>query len=276
MKNWILLSGITCLMGCSTSMRLTVPDKFQEQATMEHVKGARGNRMSFANFTTTKIKRGIHISYPGWGGRGFFLENLLWQQTGINKAETVEHEKTKFSYAINDGKHAISVFAREKQVTVKLEYERTNPTPGGFLNGFEILQHYEYIFSALLKEDTTQDSRNWELMMTNLYDRKAAHDKNPFTYISQEDSGLATNGVDTILIKPVSIKKAALDNGKSGQLPIKMLGGYELSIDGGVVAIIDLIDRDIWFYNELTASEKLNISAISTALLARKVHDTKW
>ncbi|MGN7824189.1 hypothetical protein HGH92_25400 [Chitinophaga varians] len=275
MKNAVLLFSGICLMGCGTSMKLAVPEKFKEQATMQHVTGARGNRMSFANFTTSKIKRGVHVSYPGWGPvHGFFWENLLLNQAGISKTETVENEKAKFRYAITDGHNTVEIFAHERQMTRKHEYETLDNR--SILSGFEVLQEHRYIFSALISVDTTQESKNWELVMTNLYDRKAQHDNNPFAFIKQEDEGMATNGMDTIHIKPLSIKKTELSNGKTGQLLFKMLSGYELSTKDGVIAIIDLIDRNVWFYNELSPAEKLNVSAITTALFARKVHDTKW
>jgi hypothetical protein len=54
------------------------------------------------------------------------------------------------------------------------------------------------------------------------------------------------------------------------------MSGYELSTSGGVIAIVDMIDRNVWFYNELDPAEKLNVAAIATAILARKVHDVKW
>ncbi|PSL47359.1 hypothetical protein CLV51_102205 [Chitinophaga niastensis] len=276
MKNTVLMIGVACLMSCCTSIKLAIPEKFKQQATMQHVSGARGNKMSFGNFTTSKIRRGIHLSYPpwGWGGRGFLLENILLNQIGIQKNETVTKEKTKFRYTLSDGKNNVEVYADEKEMTKKLEYEIINSN--SIFSNFEQLQQYKYIFSAIISADTTQGSKNWELLMTNIYDRKAENDKNPFTFIKQEDNGLATNGNDTIFIKPLSIKKTALSNGKTGQLPFKLLSGYELSTNDGVIAIIDMIDRNIWFYNELGAAEKLNIGAIATAIFARKVHDVKW
>ncbi len=273
MKNSVLIMAFACLTGC-TSIKLAIPDTFRQQATMLHVKGARGNKMSFGQFTTSRIKRGIHLSYPGWGGRGFFLENLLWNKVGIRKAETVTKEKARFRYALSDGNNNVEIYADEKEVTKKLEYEVINGKPP--FSGFEQLQQYKYVFSALISVDTTRESKNWELLMTNIYDRKAENDKNPFTYIKPEDNGLATNGVDTLFIKALSIKSTALDNGKTGKLPFKLLSGYEISTSGGVVAIVDMIDRNIWFYNELDATEKLNISAIGSAILARKVNDAKW
>ncbi|WP_145670479.1 hypothetical protein [Chitinophaga polysaccharea] len=274
MRNAVLMMGITCLVGCGTSMKLAIPDAFKQQATMQHVDGARGNKMSFANISTSKITRGVHVSYPGWGGRAFFLQNLILNKYGIQKNETVEKEKARFRYTITDGKNALEVYANEKQVTKKLEYQLIKET--GYFSSFEQLQHYQYVFSAIIGTGNVPGHKNWELMVTNIYDREAEHDPNPFTYAKQEDSGLATNGKDTIYINPLSIRKTELSNGKTGKLPFKLLSGYELSNSDGVVAIVDMIDRNIWFYNELEPAEKLNISAIGTALFARKVHDAKW
>jgi hypothetical protein len=277
MRNTVLIIGLAGLMSSCTSIKLAIPDKFKEQATMQHVKGARGNKMSFANFSTSKIKRGVHTLSPVWSwerGGGFLLENMLLNQIGIQKNEPTTQEKTKFRYTLSDGRNKVEVYAHEKEMIKKTEYELINRT--SILNGFEVLQAYKYIFSAIISTDTTQRSKTWELLMTNMYDRKAENDKNPFTFIKPDDNGLATNGIDTIFIKSLSIKKTALSNGKTGQLPFKLLSGYELSTSDGVIAIVDLIDRNIWFYNELGATEKLNISAIATAIFARKVHDVKW
>ncbi len=274
MKNIVMIMmGAMGLVGCGSSIKLTIPETFRQQATMQHVNGARGNRMSFSNFTTSKIKRGIHVVYPGWG-RGFILENLLWNQIGIQKSETVRKEKAKFRYAITDGKNMVEVYAHENEVTKKHEYEivnEKNPFPG-----LDILQQYKYVFSAFIRVDTAQESRHWELLMTNIYDREAENDKNPFTYIRKEDNGLATNGIDTIYIKALSIQKTESPDGKIRRLPVKLLSGYELSTPGGVIAIIDMINRNIWFYNELDPAEKLNVSAIATAIFARKVRNAQW
>lgn len=273
MKTTVLMMGATCLLGCSASIKMAVPDTFKEQATMEHVAGARGNKMSFANFNTSKIKRGVHVSYPGWG-RAFVLENLVLQQVGLGKAGTVEKEKTKFHYELTDGKSTVEVYAHEKAVTRKTEYRILDND--SYFGSFERLDQYNYIFSAMIYGGTKPTSKNWELLLTNVYDRKATGDDNPFAYVKPGDKGLATNGTDTIYIRPLNIRKTELDGGKTGVLPFKLLSGYELSTSGGVIAIIDLIDRNVWFYNELDAEEKLSVSAIATAILARRVHNEQW
>lgn len=272
LKNIAGIVGIACLTGCGPSIKLAIPEAFRQQATMQHVDGARGNKMSFANFTTSKIKRGAHISRPGWG-RDFFLENLLWNQIGIQKNETVKKDKTKFRYTISDGTRQVAVFGDEKEITRALEYEV--PGSKSIFNKLAFMQQYKYIFSAFISPDTTQDSQGWELLMTNIYDRKEG-DKSLFPTIKQGDNGLATNGTDTIFIKSLSLKQTEMDDGQTGQLPFKVLSGYELSTSEGVIAVVDLIDRNIWFYNELDAPEKLTIAAIATAIFARTIRDGKW
>ncbi len=275
MRNTVLIIICTvCWAGCTTSsIKLTIPETFKQQATMQHVEGARGNKMTFANFTTSRIKRGMHTSTEGWG-RDFFLENFLLNQIGIQKSETVTQEKARFRYTLTDGRNYAEVFADEKQFTTGMEFEAFNS--GSIFNKVGKLEQYTYIFSAIIRTDTIRDSRPWELVMTNFYDAKKGNDENSLTYFKQGAYGLATNGKDTIVIKPVIIKNTVLSNGKTVQMPFKILSGYELSIDGGVIAIVDMIDRNIWFYNELEPAEKLNVSAIATAIFARRVHDEKW
>jgi hypothetical protein len=91
-----------------------------------------------------------------------------------------------------------------------------------------------------------------------------------------DDDGLATNGTDTIFIKSISTRETESPKGRKGRSPIALLAGYELSGAEGVIAIIDLISHDVWFYNELEAADRLTIAAISTAIFARRVNDNKW
>jgi hypothetical protein len=274
MKNTVLFIGLACLMSCGASIKLSIPEAFKQQATMEHVNGARGNKMSFADFRTSRIRRGVHLIYPGGGGPSFFWENLALNRLGIQKDESTVKERAKFRYILSDGKNQVQVYASEKAVTVHLEYKMLHRE--GFLSSYEQLQQYNYLFSAIITTGTTHNSKSWELQMTNIYDRKAENDKNPFAHHKFGDNGLVTNGSDTIFIKPINTQTTVLSNGKEGRMPFKLLSGYELSTPDGVIAILDMIDRDIWFYNELDATEKLNISAIATAIFARKVHDEKW
>lgn len=89
MRNTLLMIFAAFLAGACTSIKLTIPETFKQQATMQHVEGARGNKMTFAGFSTSRIKRGMQTRDEGWG-RGFFLENLLLNQIGIQKDETIK------------------------------------------------------------------------------------------------------------------------------------------------------------------------------------------
>lgn len=274
MKNTVLMICAACSMGCTTaSLKLTIPETFKQQATMQHVDGARGNKMTFAHFSTSRIRRGMHTNDERWG-RGFFLENLLLNQAGIQKNETISNEKARFRYTLTDGKNNVEIYANEMQVTRKVEYESFNRV--SIFDKISEVQQYNYIFSAIISADTAQDSKNWELLMTNIYERRPGNGINPFTFIKPDYNGLATNGNDTIFIKALDIKKTELPNGKMGVLPFELLSGYELSTNDGVIAVVDMIDRNIWFYNELDDAEKLNIGGIATAIFARRVHDEKW
>jgi len=55
----------------------------------------------------------------------------------------------------------------------------------------------------------------------------------------------------------------------------KMLSGYELRWDDGVVAIIDILDNSIWLANNLEASDKLILSSISSAILLKRMQDVE-
>jgi hypothetical protein len=251
------------------SIKLAIPEAFRQQATMQHVSRASGNKMSSAAFTTSKVRRGEHVDL--YQGRHFFLENILWNQIGIQKDQRVIEEEKRFRYTLTDGKNVLQVDATEERFAKKLQYQILNTN--SIFNKINQLQQSSYVFSAFIYGDTAQGSKNWELMMTNMYDRQTDSSRGLLTAFGREDAGLTTNGKDTIFIKPLSIKQTELDNGKIAQLPIKILAGYELSTPDGVIAIIDLIDRNIWFYNELNDEEKLNISGIATAIFARTVYD---
>jgi len=268
----VLIIIAACLFGCKTTLKLAVPGVFKQQATMQHVKGARTNKMSFDNIKTTRIRRGLHVTYPGIG-RPHILQNLLLNRVGIDKSEAIKNEKAKFRYNITDGKNSVQVYADEKEFTKELTYQFT-PIKG--LASFNEVMQYKYIFSAMIGNGQQRDGNNWELLLSNIYDRKAENDRNPFTVIKQTDSGLATNGHDTIYIRPLNIQKTETVNGRNAYLPLKLLSGYELNTADGVIAIIDLINRNVWLYNEMEEDQRLIVSAITTAILARRVHDVKW
>lgn len=271
MKNSLIIAGIFLLASCSNKLKLAVPQAFKDQASELHVKGAYTNKMSLGSFSTSKIKRGIHATYPGWG-RGFFLENLVLSQAGIRKTELVTKEKASFRYSITNGNASADVYGKENELSRNIEYKLVSSK--SIFNSFEQVHEYRYIFSAIIKLDSSNN--NWELAMSNIYERDKDTSRSIFKVIRPEDNGFATNGTDSIFIKPISLRNTEGPDGKKGKLLVKMLGGYELSSADGVVAIIDLVDHNLWLYKELEQHEQLTLTAIATAILARKVNDTKW
>jgi hypothetical protein len=91
-----------------------------------------------------------------------------------------------------------------------------------------------------------------------------------------EEEGYATNGTDNITIRPLQIDKVTTKSGKDTKVfGGKILSGYELQWDGGVVAIIDLLDSNIWFANNLDAKDRIVLSAISSAILLKRMQDVE-
>jgi hypothetical protein len=259
---------------CKPVVKLSVPEVFAKQATAFHVQGSHKNKMTVGPYSTSRIKRGLHVSYPG-KERSFFFENIIYNKVGFDKQEYTVNEKAKFRFVLSDANNKIEIYAQEKKVTRTLEYSLVKNNPYG-MNGIDQLEHHSYVFSAIIKTDSLPNIPNWELQMSNLYDRETDTTHTLFPLIRPDDNGIATNGKDSIFIKSISLQHTQDKDGKERKLPFKMLSGYELSTSDGVVAIIDLFSSDVWLYNELEEKERLILTGITTALLARKVNDTKW
>lgn len=272
MKSLLILSCIVLCMSCGTSMKLAIPSKFADQAVMMEVRGARSKHVSFGNYKTSKIKRGWHTT-SSRNGRGFFFDNLLLQSVGISKNEVITKEKDKFRFSLSDGSAVAEVHAQELETDKSLDFKIGKGT--GLLESFSRLQQYQYLLTATIATDTS--SPPWQMIMSNAYDR--TRDSLPnrlFTIIEDKDQGLATNGTDTIVIRPLNIQKATMPNNKEGKLPMRMLSGFELRIDDGVVAIVDNIGKNIWFYKELDSPTRLVLASIATTILVKRVKDVKW
>ncbi|HEX2630643.1 MAG TPA: hypothetical protein VHM26_16615, partial [Chitinophagaceae bacterium] len=237
MKFLLIIFCIILVTSCKNTMKLAVPTKFAEQAEMLEVKGARSKHVSFGNYHTSKIKRGWHTSSSRYG-KGFFFENLLLNQAGIRKDEIISKEKDKFRFTLSDNNNnGVDVFAQEFQGEKTLNYKLGKGN--GIFDSYSRLQQYQYLLSATIIADTA--SAPWQMVMSNSYDRKADTVNSIFTMPDNEDHGIATNGTDTIVIKPLNLRKAVGPGDKEGKMPFKVLSGYELRMEDGVVAIVDNI-----------------------------------
>jgi hypothetical protein len=231
--------------------------------------------MAYAGFHTSRIRRGIHVKYPAWTWNwDVMAENLVLNKVGANIGVDVEKEKARFRYKLFEEEAQLEIVGREKSTrrSTSFGFEHF----AGPINVFERPDEYKYVFNSIIKTDTAAITGKWNLLLSNDWKRERGSVKSIFTILERNEYGIATNTVDSIFISPVSIQEAEGKNGQKGKLPFKMLGGYELSTADGVIAIIDLIGRNVWIYNELNKKERLIVAGITTALFARKVGGAQW
>jgi hypothetical protein len=272
MKIILTICCAALIVSCNNTMKLAVPSKFAEQAVMLEVKGARSKHVSFGNYRTSKIKRGW-FTRSSRNGKGFFFENLLLNQVGISKNEEISKEKDKFRFTLSDNNNnSADVFAQELQADKTLNYKFGSG--GGLFDSYSRLQQYQYMLTATIIADTA--SKPWQMVLSSAYDRREDTPNRLFPQLDRADRGIATNGTDTIVIKPLNLQKAVGPGDKEGNIPFKILSGYELRMEDGVVAIVDNIGKNIWFYKELDNPTKLVLGAIATTILVKRVKDVKW
>ncbi|MCU7550982.1 hypothetical protein OCK74_17825 [Chitinophagaceae bacterium LB-8] len=271
-----LLAAITlCICSC-TSIRLAVPDQFSEQATMMKVNGLNSftgrKSISFGDYRTSKIKRGWHVtsSRPDRNS-GITTEERVMKIFGVQNAHYTSKERTKYRYTIQDGNLTAEVFCLENMVKEQLEV-KTNVR---WIGDISETKNYQYSFSAVVVPLTMKDDEPWQVAFYNDYDRSKDTARRILDLPYVEESGYASNGKDTITIRPVRVSNVVSKSGKESRFPVKILTGYELRIDDGVIAIIDVLGHHVWVYNDLDQPTKLVVASVSSALLLRKVQDVK-
>ncbi len=260
-----------------TAAKLSVPSAFSSQATKMPVKGINGwqvnQKLSFGNYSTSKIKRGwdfsSSVSYSKFSLRP---EEALLKVFDINTDKNTHTQKNKFQYSIEDGNLIAEVYATEKFTEKQLVYKSNNP----WIGNASKTNKYEYAFTAAILPLTTKNDEPWSLVLINKYDINKDTARGLFDRPYVEEEGYATNGKENIAIRPLRIEKVTTKNGKQTKVfGGKMLSGYELQWDGGVVGIIDILDNSIWIYNSLEPAEKLIISSISSAILLKRMQDVE-
>ncbi|SHE35360.1 hypothetical protein [Flavisolibacter ginsengisoli] len=269
------LSLLLLLFSCTTA-KLSVPEKFSTQATRMPVKGINGwqvgQKLSFGTYTTSTIKRGWDFSsslqYTKFRIRP---EEAVLKVFDISTDNNINKQRSKFQYSISDGNNIAEVFATEKFSEKQLVYKSNNP----WIGNASKTKKYDYAFTAAILP-VEKDAEPWSLVLVNSYDinKDTAHGIFDRPYVEEE--GYATNGKDNIAIRPLRIEKLTTKSGRQTRVfGGKMLSGYELQWDGGVVAIIDILDNNLWIYNDLEPKEKMILSAISSAILLKKMQDVE-
>ncbi len=271
----IVIVALIALSSC-TAAKVSVPPQLSNQSTKMQVKGINGwqinQKLTFGNYRTSTIKRGWDFS-GGLQYTKFRLkpEEQLLKVFNIDTDKKSLIEKNKFQYTIEDGNLVAEIFANERFTEKQLVYKSNNP----YIGNASKTQKYEYAFSAAILPLTAQNNEPWSLVLINRYDADKDVNRKIFDRPYVEE-GYATNGKETIAINPLRIENVTTKNGKNTKVfGGKMLSGYELRIDNGVVGVIDILDNSIWLYNDLDAPTKLILSSISSAILLKRVQDVQ-
>ena len=276
MNHKILIAVLIVVSSC-TAAKVSVPASFSGQATKMPVKGINGwqinQHLSFGNYQTSKIKRGwdftASVQYTKFKIRP---EEALLKVFDINTDNNTNTQRNKFQYTIEDGNLVAEVYATEKFKEKQLVYKSNNP----WICNASKTNKYEYAFTAAIVPLTAKNDEPWSLVLLNKYDISKDTARRLFDRPYVEEEGYATNGKENIAIRPLRLENVTTKNGKETKVfGGKMLSGYELQWDGGVVAIIDILDNNVWLYNDLEPSEKLILSSISSALLLKRMQDVE-
>lgn len=272
-----LIAAAVFLLGSCTAAKLSVPPTFSSQATKMPVSGLNGwmisQKLSFGPYQTSKIKRGwdfaSSVSYSK-----FFLrpEETLLKVFDINTDKATHTQKNKFQYSLEDGNGITEIFATERFQEKQLKYRSNNP----WIGNASKTNRYEYAFTASILPLTAKEEEPWSLVLVNRYDVNKDTARGLFSRPYVEEEGYATNGKENIAVRPLRIDKVTTGSGKETKVfGGQMLSGYEISWDGGVVGIIDILDNNIWLANNLNAKDKLIVSSIASAILLKRMQDVE-
>jgi len=272
----ILSIAIVVLSSC-TAAKVSVPSQFSSQATKMPVKGLQGwqinQKLSFGNYNTSRIKR-------GWDFNSSFqyTKFRISPEEAILKVFTVDTykgtntQRNKFQYTLEDGNLVAEIYATEKFKEKELVYKSNNP----WIGNASQTKSYEYAFAAAIVPLSVKNENPWSLVLINKYDQAKDTARKLFDKPYVEEEGYATNGTEKIEIRPLRIEKVTTASGKDTKVfGGKMLSGYELKWDGGLVGIIDILDNTVWIVNDLEPSEKLILSSISSAILLKRMQDVE-
>ncbi|ULQ52709.1 hypothetical protein [Flavihumibacter fluvii] len=260
-----------------TAAKLSVPTDFSSQATKMHVQGLNGwmvnQQLNFGNYSTSAVKRGWDFNSSIQHTKfNIKPEEMVLRVFDIDTDKRTLSQRNKFQYTIQDGNLVSEIFATEKFTEKQLVYKSNNP----YLGDASKTNGYQYAFSAAILPLTAKNNDPWSLVLINKYDAKADTAKGLFDRPYVEEEGYATNGKENIAIRPLRIDKVTTKNGRDTKVfGGKMLTGYELRWDDGVVGIIDIMDNNIWLANNLDDHDRLILSSISSAILLKRMQDVE-
>ena len=277
MNTKILVAAIILFLASCTTVKLAVPQQFSAQATRMPVKGLNGwminQQLSFGPYQTSAVKR-------GWDFRSslqytkFRLspEEYILNVYDINTDKATYNQRARFQYTISEGALEAEIYATEKFQEKGLVYKSNNP----YIGSASKTARYEYSFTAAIVPLAQKAEDPWSVVLMNKYDLARDTARRLFDRPYVEEEGYATNGKENIAIRPLRIDKVRTASGKETKVfGGKMLSGYELQWDGGVVGIIDILDNSIWMANNLEPKEKLIVACVASSILLKRMQDVQ-
>ena len=276
MYKYHFIAALVIFTSCTTA-KLAVPTQFSSQATKYPVKGLNGwmikQQLSFGPYQTSAIKRGwdftASVQYTKFR---MSPEEALLKVFDINTDKGTNYQRNRFQYTIAEGGLQAEIYATEKFQEKQLVYKSNNP----YIGNASKTNRYEYSFTAGIVPLGQQQEQPWSLVLINKYDVKNDTARRLFDRPYVEEEGYATNGKDNIAIRPLRIEKVTTASGKETKVfGGRLLSGYELQWDGGVVGIIDILDNNVWIYNDLEPKEKLVIASVASAILLKRMQDVQ-
>lgn len=265
------------LFASCTTAKMSVPTQFSSQATKYPIKGLNGwmisQKLSFGPYQTSKVKRGWDFqSSLQYTKFRFSPEEYILKVYDINTDKATHKQRNRFQYTISEGSLEAEIYATEKFQEKQLVYKSNNP----YIGGASKTNKYEYSFTAAIVPLSEKGEDPWSLVLINKYDIAKDTARRLFDRPYVEEEGYATNGKENIAIRPLRIDKVTTASGKETKVfGGKMLSGYELQWDGGVVGIIDILDKNLWIANNLEAKEKLAVASIASAILLKRMQDVQ-
>lgn len=274
MKKMILAASIVMAATACTSIKLAIPTQFSSGATEMPVKGLNGwminQKLTFGSFATTSIKKGWNVtSTKADKVSNVGTEERLLKVFKVNQQNNTINQRNKYQYSISDGTISTEIFCMEKMSTEELVVKTNNPILGDFTK----TKNSQYSFSAAILPQSVYNDEPWQMIMYSIYDAAKDTAKRFWDVPYKEEEGYATNGKETIVIRPLRIQTIVNKKGKEANFPVKIPTGYELRMDDGVVGIIDDFGKSIWIYNDLDAKTKLILASISSAIMLKKISE---
>ena len=271
MKRYLYILIIAAILTSCSTAKLAVPEKFVAVAEKMPIKGVNSwvfnQKLSFGKYKTSKVKRGWTSTTED---KYYSIEQRLMKVFNLDNFNSITQQNNRYRYTIEDETSAAQVYCLEKMT----REETTIKTNTKLLGDLSRTNNSQYSFSAAIlpMKDTTDEP--WQLVIYNTYDRSKDTARRLFDLPYVEEEGYVTNGKETINIRPVRVANMTSKSGKQSKFPVKILSGYELRIDDGVIAIIDSLSNQLWVYKELDEPTRLIVAAISSALLLRQLEDT--